>query len=889
MFHREDKDSDLDDEIQSHLNIAARERMQRGQSARDARNEVIREFGNVGLVKETTRDIWAGASFEAFLQDVSYGIRMLVKSPGFATIAILTLALGIGANTAIFSVVNGVLLNPLPFPNSKRIVSMFQDKTNFPKGSISYPNFLDWQRENRSFDSMAAYREADGTLTGVPEPENVKAQRVSATFFPILGVNPILGRNFRVDEDRRGANPTVMISEGLWKRMFQSDANISGKRLIVAGEGRTIIGVVPSSFHLQLGNFRTADIYEPIGEDTEERFFRRDSFWGMNAIGLLKPGVTLEQAREDIKGVNVGLAVAYPDVNATIKANILPLKDEIVGEMRPVLLVLLGAVGFVLLIACVNVANLLLARSTSRQREFGIRIALGAGRGRIVRQLLTESLVLSLIGGSLGLILAKWGTVAALAAVPRSVPRAEEIGLDMRVLLFTLGVSVAAGVVFGLVPALKTSHTNLGNTLKDAGRSIAGSRSRLQSVFVMGEMAMALVLLIGAGLMIRTLAHLWGIDPGFDPHNVLSFGVHPSPLLATESPDSIRATYRQIHSAIASFPGVKHVSLNWGAHMMQGDDEVNFWAEGQPQPAHQADLPMSLEYVVEPDYLNVMRIPLLRGRFFTDADNEHSNRVALIDESFAKKYFAGQDPIGKIVKVLDFDSDPTQHTWIPLTVIGVVGHVNQFGLADDSNRPLQAQLYRSFMQASDLLIKNVAQGASVYVRSESSLAGEASFKSIREKLLAGNSDMIVSGNESEEEVVARSIASQRFSVSLLGVFAGLAVLLASVGIYGVLSYLVGQRTQEIGVRMALGAERLDVLRLVLRDGARMTMAGVGIGVLAALGLTRLMAGMLFGVRPTDPITFAAVALLLCGVALFACYIPARRAMRVNPIVALRYE
>jgi len=889
MFHREGRDSDLDDEIRSHLDMAARDRRARGESARDAQSHAMREFGNVGVVKEVTRDMWAGASFETFLQDVSYGVRMLVKSPGFAAIAILTLALGIGANTAIFSVVNGVLLNPLPFPNAKRIVCMFQEKSNFPKGSISYPNFLDWQRENRSFESIAAYRWTDGTITGVPEPENVRAQRVSATFFPILGVNPIVGRTFSADEDRRGANPTVMISEGLWKRMFQSDPNVNGKRLTVAGQGRTIIGVIPSSFHLQLFNFRTADVYEPIGEETDEKFFHRDSFWGTNALGLLKLDVTLEQAREDIKRVNVGLAATYPDVNATIKANIIPLKEEIVGEMRPVLLVLLGAVGFVLLIACVNVANLLLARSTSRQREFAIRIALGAGQARTVRQLLTESLVLALIGGLLGLILAKWGTIAALAAVPRSVPRSEEIGLDPRVLLFTLGVSVVAGIVFGLVPALKTSHANLGGTLKDAGRSIAGSRSRLQSVFVIGEMAMALVLLIGAGLMIRTLAHLWGIDPGFDPHNVLSFDIHPRPSLASESPDSIRAAYRQIHSTIAGAPGVKYVSLNWGAHMMQSDDEVNFWAEGQPQPAHQADLPMSLEYVVEPDYLNVMRIPLLRGRFFTDADNEHSDRVALIDESFAKKYFTGQDPIGKIVKLFDFDADPAQRTWIPLTVIGVVGHVNQFGLADDATMPLQAQLYRCFMQASDLNIKNIGQGASVYMRFQSSLTPEAFFKTVREKLLAANGDMIVSDNESEEAVVARSIASQRFSVSLLGVFAGLAVLLASVGIYGVLSYLVGQRTQEIGVRMALGAERLDVLRLILGDGARMTLAGVGIGIVAALGLTQVMAKMLFGVRPTDPITFAAVAVLLCGIALFACYIPARRAMRVDPMVALRYE
>lgn len=833
--------------------------------------------------------MWRWNWLENLLQDARYGMRMLVKNPGFTAVVVLTLALGIGANTAIFSVVNGVLLSPLPFPNAKRVVSMFQDKPNFPKGSISYPNFLDWQHDNRTFESIAAYRWADGSISGVGEPEEVKAQRVSATFFPILGVKPILGRNFSAEEDRRGANPTVIISEGLWKRKFGADPNVIGKRLIVAGTGRTIVGVVPSSFRLKIQNFRSADVYEPIGEEADAKFHRRDSFWGMDAIGLLKPGVTLEQAREDMKRLNASLAAAYPDINANIKANIITLKDEIVGDIRPMLLVLFGAVGLVLLISCVNVANLLLARSTSRRRELAIRVALGAGRVRVARQLLTESVMLAVIGAALGLLLAEWGTAAAIAAAPRTVPRAEDIGLDARVLLFTLGVSVIAGVVFGLVPALKTSHTKIGKTLKDSGRAISGYRSRAQAVFVVGEMAMALVLLIGAGLMIRTMTRLWQADPGFDPHNVLGFRITPPPSLAGDSLDAIRAAYRQIHSTIHSMPGVEGVSLNWGAHPMEGDNEVNFWPEGQEQPTRQADLAYSLEYIVEPDYLQTMRIPLLRGRFITEGDNEHSERVAVIDNSFAKKYFAGQNPIGKHIHILDFDRDATERTWLHLTVVGIVGHVNQFGLADDASHPLQAQLYRPFMQASDLLTKEVAHGVGAYVRFRSSLNSEAFFQTIRKKLLASNGEMIVSGNESEEEVVARSISSHRFSALLLGVFAALALVLASVGIYGVLAYLVGQRTQEIGVRMALGAKRLDVLRLVLTDGARLTVVGVGIGVAVAFGLTRLMSGMLFGVKPTDPLTFASVALLLTAIALLACCLPARRAMSVDPMVALRHE
>jgi predicted permease len=675
----------------------------------------------------------------------------------------------------------------------------------------------------------------------------------------------------------------------LWQRKFGSDPNVIGKRLIVAGIGRTIVGVVPASFRLNIQNFRSADLYEPIGEETDAKFHRRDSFWGMDAIGLLKPGVTLDQAREDMKRVNASLAAAYPDINANIKANIITLKDEMVGDIRPVLLVLFGAVGFVLLISCVNVANLLLARSTSRQREFAIRVALGAGQVRVARQLLTESVMLAVIGGALGLLLAEWGTAAAIAAAPRTVPRAEDIGLDVRVLLFTLGVSVVAGVVFGLAPTLKTSHTKIGKTLKDTGRAISGYRSRAQAVFVVGEMAMALVLLISAGLMIRTMAHLWRADPGFDPHNVLSFGIKPPPSLADDSPEAIRATYRQIHSTIQGMPGVVGVSLNWGAHPMEGDNEVNFCPEGQEQPTRQADLAYSLEYIVEPDYLQTMQIPLLRGRFITEGDNEHSERVAVIDNSFAKKYFAGQNPIGKHIHILDFDRDATQRTWLHLTVVGIVGHVNQFGLADDASHPLQAQLYRPFMQAPDLLTKEVAHGVGAYVRFRSSLGPEAFFQTIRKKLLASNGEMIVSGNQSEEEVVTRSISSHRFSALLLGAFAALALVLASVGIYGVLSYLVGQRTQEIGVRMALGAERLDVLRMVLTEGARLTLVGVGIGAAVALGLTRLMSSMLFGVRPTDPLTFASVALLLSAIALLACCLPARRAMRVDPMVALRHE
>jgi predicted permease len=824
-----------------------------------------------------------------FLQDLRYSLRRLAKSPGFTVVAILTLALGIGANTAIFSVVNGVLISPLPFRNADRIVSLFQDLPDFPEGSISYPNFLDWQRDNRSFDSMAAYRWANGAITGAGQPENVPARSISAAFFPILGVNPILGRNFNSADDRRGADPTVLISEGLWQRKFGRDPDVIGKRLVVGGTGRTIVGVIPASFRLKIWNFRTGDLYVPIGEEHDERFFKRDAHWGTDAIALLKPGVTLDRARDDIARVNAGLAAAYPDANTGLKSTIVTLKEEIVGEMRLVLLVLLGAIGFVLMIACVNVANLLLARSESRQREFAIRVALGARQARITIQLLTESVVLAVFGGGLGLAIAKWGTAAAIAAAPRTLPRAEEIGLDGRVLLFTFAVSLLTGVLFGLAPALKGASPKIGEALKGGGRSISGYRSRTQAAFVIGEMAMAFVLLIGAGLMARTLLQLWRVDPGFDPHHVVTFDIHPAPSLADQSPFRTRAFIRQLHSSLHGIPGMEYVSIEQGAQLMESDSETRFWVEGHTPPARQADLPLTLEYLVEPEYLKVMRIPLLRGRFIADTDNEHSARVVVIDSSFAQKYFPGQDPMGKHVNILDDDTDASHRGSLPLMVVGVVGHVNQFGLADDSKSSLHAQMYLPFMQMPDAGLKNVALGISVFARYRPSLKAESFFQTMRNQLLASNRDMIVSGNESEEGVVAGSIASQRFSVILLGIFAALALLLASIGIYGVLSCLVAQRTQEIGMRMALGARHVDVLRLVLADGARMMLVGIAIGVLAALGLTRWMTGMLFGVTPTDPLTFAAVAAVLCGIGLCACYVPAHRAMRVDPILALRHE
>ena len=778
-------------------------------------------------------------------QDLRYGVRVLAKSPGFSLIAILTLALGIGANTAIFSVVNGVLLNPLPFHHPEQLVSMFQKMPNFDNGSISYPNFIDWRRMNTTFAGMAAYRSVGFNLSGNGEPERLHGEMISAGFFEILGVNPIMGRTFTADEDRLGANPTVMITEGLWQRKFGGRKDIIGQRMVLDDVGRTIIGVVPSSFHLRIQNFQRGgpmnEVYAPVGEYNEPKFYgERGSGWGLDAIGRLKPGVTLQQAREDMDRVSRDLTAAYPDFNSGKKSNLVSLKDEMIRNMGPILFVLLGAVAFVLLISCVNVANLLLARSTARQNEFAIRIALGAGQHRVVRQLLTESLLLSMIGGALGLVVAKLGTTAALATVPRGLPRAEDIGLDPRVLMFTLALSILAGIIFGLMPAWKASQGNVSRQLIESGRALAGARGRAQSVFVIGEMAMALVLLIGAGLMIRTLVTLWRIDPGFNPKNVLTLEVSGPASYKTGSANAIRSAYRQLHGKLASTPGVEAVSFSWGAHPMGSDDEDTFWIVGRPKPQNPGDFPMTIEYDVEPDYLKVMQIPVKRGRFFTASDNEHTAPVVVIDETLAEKYFPGQDPIGQY---LDFSTNPSESDKVPNPqIIGIVGHVNQWGLDSDGPGALRAQIYLPMGQIPDDQLKRGGLGSDIFLRRR--VAGSPSLAALRSRLLEFNSALVVHNPEDMEKTVADSISNKRFTMTLLGVFAMLALLLASIGIYGVLSYMVGQRSKEIGVRMALGAQKFDVLRMVLKDGARMTLAGIVLGIIGALALTRLMRTML---------------------------------------------
>lgn len=813
------------------------------------------------------------------LQDLRYAVRQFLKTPGLTILVIITIALGVGANTALFSVVNGVLLNPLPYPEPDQLVALRESKPNFEWGTIPYPTFRDWQKDNHTFSSIAVWRGYAFSLTGAGEAEQVNAQFVSSDFFPILGVKPLLGRSFLAGEDEIGAAPIAVISEGLWRRKFASAPDILSKGITLDGNSYSIVGVIPAGPHFPMGSASARrEVFVPIGQWKNNLLTSRGAGLGINGIGRLKPGVTIEQARADMTSVSNNLAAAFPDTNKGISARLIPFKQWMVGDIGSLLLVLLASVGFVLLIACVNVANLLLARSTSRTREFAVRSALGASQRRMVRQLLTESLLLAVAGGMLGLMLAAWGTRAALSVLPTALPRTEEIGLDLRVLFFTLAISLLAGILFGLVPALKMSPSRLQETLKEGGRGMSGGRHRVQGAFVVAEMAMALVLLAGAGLMIRSLTRLWGVDPGFNSRNVLTVGLTLPQSMMAASPDAIRAAFREFDHKIASIPGVEAVSQTWGSVPMAGDDEQTFWFEGQPKPANPNDRSWAIDYIVEPGYLKAMEIPLLRGRFFTNQDNEHSPRVVVVDDVFARKYFPNENPLGK--RILRDDASPEE-------IVGVVGHVKQWGLDADDTEKLRAQIYIPCMQMPDAFITMQASGSTVIIRSRQ--AGTGLLDSIRHASQQISSEQIIFNPQTMDQIIADSLAERRFSMILFGAFAALALLLASVGIYGVISHVVGQRTHEIGIRMALGARRLDVLRLILVGAGRVALIGVALGLVCALSLTSLLANRLYGVSPQDPITFVAVPSILIAVALLASYLPARRATKVDPMTALRYE
>lgn len=806
------------------------------------------------------------------LHDMRYALRMLLKKPGFTIVVVLTLALGIGANAAIFSVVKGVLLNPLPYPDPEQLVTIHQSKPNFETGAIPYLNFVDMQRENQTFSSMAISRGAGFTLIGAGEAERVTARMVSADFFTVYGVKPALGRNFSADDDRKGADPVTIISERLWSRKFNSAADLVERSITLDDRSYRVIGILPGTYSAS-----TADVYVPIGAWNSQALQNRSAALGIHGIGRIKPGVSFAQAQADLDRVMRALAETYPANNKGHGAKIVRLKDRLVGDVEPVLLMLFAAVGLVLLIACVNVSNLMLARATGRTREYAIRAALGANRWRLLRQSLVESTMLALAGGAVGLLIAAWGTTAAIKSLPAALPRQEEIQLDLRVLLFTLGISLLTGIIAGGVPAFRTSRSRFNETLKESGRGTSTARARAQGIFVVAEMAMALVLLIGAGLLLRSLNALWNVNPGFNPDKVMSFGVTFPPSMRSASAAASRAYLRDLNRRLSETPGVSAVSLTAAAAPMISEDDRYFWVDGEPAPASTNEMYMALFYVVEPGYLPALDLKLKKGRFFTDQDDERGPRVIVIDEMLAQQRFPNQDPIGRRLNLDDQGS---------YEIVGVVGHVKQWGL-DTDEQNLQAQMYVPFRASPDDEVEGTG-GMGVVLRANDTI-GPSFFASIRDAVRQQNNQNVISNAQTMNEVIADSLGQRRFAMIVLGSFAAAALLLASLGIYGVISYLVGQRTHELGIRVALGATRRQILALVLGQGLKMTLAGVAVGLVAAFGLTRLMRTLLFGVGATDPATFAIIAVLLTVIAVLACYVPARRATKVDPLIALRNE
>jgi predicted permease len=809
------------------------------------------------------------------LADLRYAVRLLTQSPAFTAIAALTLALGIGATTALFSVVNGVLLNPLAYPHSERLFVIYARIAGLDSAPIEYPNFLDWQRDSRSFASMAAYRNEDYNFIGNGEGERLSGYMISASFFDTLGVVPVLGRTFRVDDDQIGAAPVVVLSGGFWKRKFGSSPDIIGKSITLNGTAYTIIGVIPDTFTFY-GNIR--DVYTPIGQWNDPSFRDRRISVGAHAFGRLNPGVTGAQAQAEMDEVARNLAVAFPEADAGHNIKLVSMKEDLVGNVQPLLLVLLAAVGFLLLIACANVANLLLARSVARSREFAIRSALGASYARMIRQLLTESILLSAVGGSLGLLLAYCGMKTLLKALPAALPRFGEVSLDSKVLLFTLVLSLATGVIFGLAPALKASRTDLQEVMKQSGRGSSGFRHRLQGTFVAGEVALALILLVGAGLMVRTLGALWRVNPGFNPSRAITFNLAMPATSDTTSAET-RSRLRNFDDKVRSIPGVQAISVTLGSRPMIHDSALPFWIEGDPKPAHDSEMHAATFFLVESGFREAMGITLRRGRFVTDQDNENAPIVIDIDDNFSRTYFPGQDPIGKHINFTEFN--------VQAEVVGVVGHVKQYALDVDPPGAIQAQFFYPFMQSPEKVMPLLAKSVAVVLRTHgdpTSIMGQ-----VRETVREIDPRDVIYNVQTMDDVVATSYAARRLTMILLTGFAALAIMLACVGIYGVVSYLVGQRTQEIGIRMALGAQRRDILVLVLGEGTRMAFIGAVLGMAASLVLTRLMAKQLFGVSAHDPLTYASVAFVLMLVAIAACFVPARRAVRMDPMKSLRWE
>jgi len=862
LIHRKKREADLEEEVQGHLRMAVQERMEQGETAEQARASAVREFGNVTLVKEVTRDMWGFRWLETLTQDLRYGLRQLKRNPGFTAVAVITLALGIGATTAIFTVVNAVLLRPLPYPHPEKLVYVQEVLKKF--GVIPFagiPEFAAWRNQSQTLRPVAAYMFSWFNLTGWGEPERVTCGLATSSFFSLLGVRPVVGRLFLPEEDRPGSPAVVILSEALWKHRYGGDPSVVGKGVTLDGTTYTVVGVLPATFVIPDQYKMDYALWVPLAESGA----RAGPMHTVRVVGRLGPGTSLETSRSELNTILQSTVAGGRE--GWVKGVVLsPWQEQITEKSRLSLLLFLGAVGFLLLIACANVANLLLSRAATRQKEIAVRLTVGAGRTRIVRQLLTESALLALLGGLLGLALARSAKDLLVTFISPNLPALEPVVIDDRVLGFSLALAVLTGLAFGLVPAFQASHVSLSEVLKEASRSASESRSGLlfRNLLIIGETALAMVLLVGAGLLLKSFLRTRGVDMGFKSQNILSMTIDLTPS-EYPTPKAQVGFFQQVIDRIKGLEGVQAVAGSSCPPLGNRETSVTTGLKVEGQAV---DVPDARTTAVTPDYFRALGIPLAQGRYFTDADRETAPSVAIVDEFFARRYCPGGKCLGGWLA-----------SWVRrkdrVTIVGVARNAR-----DQADAEPAPKIYIPFLQASEpymTLLVHTAGNPMLW-------AG-----AVRSEIASVDKDQPPHDLMTLEDLRASSLTPRRVNMLLVGAFAALGLTLASVGIYGVVSYSVSQRTHEIGVRMALGAERGDVLKIVVWQGLRSVLIGTAIGVAASIGLTRFLQTLLFGVKPTDPLTFFAVGLLLSGVALAACYIPARRATKVDPMVALRYE
>jgi predicted permease len=871
LFRRNRSEREFAAEMESHLQLHMEENLRRGMTEPEARRQALIKLGGVEQTKEIVRERRGLPMVEVILQDMRFAFRMLRKNPGFTAVAVLTLALGIGANTAVFSVVYAALLQPLPYKDPLRLVVLNETTPKVGTVSVSYPNFFDWRAGSRAFSQMAALQSVGFNLAGITQPENITGDAVSPNFLSMMGIHPFLGRDFVASEEKAGTAPVVLLSYSLWESHLGGDPNAVGKTITLDGRNFTVVGVLPPNYRA----LDKTDILLPIGVWASENssVTERGARGDLAVIGRLAPGVLFPQARAEMEGIAARLAKDYPESNDQFGVALEPIRDAFVGDLRPAILVLFGAVMFVLLIACANVANLFLVRGSARTREIALRIAFGANRGRIICQMLTESFVLALFGGVLGVALAVGGIHGMAQVIPVDMLSDSRVSLNGAVLLFAAGVVVLAAFIFGLAPAAHAANPDVQSELKEGTRtaSAGAAHNRLRGILAVAEVSLALILLVGAGLMTKSLYRLMSVDPGFHPDHLLTMKMDLRTQQYSQDP-AILNFWQQVLDRVRALPGVESAAVGTVVPLTGNHSRTDITVEGMALPAP-GNYPHPDYHLVSPDYLTTLGIPLLRGRSFTAADNQNAPRVALVNAMLARRFFPNDDPIGKRF-MFGHPSAKNPPKWY--TIVGIVGDTKLYGLAN----PARLEVYDSCLQdpdsEMDLVVKSKVDPAALT-------------SSIRAAVQSVDKDQPIFAISTMNQLVSNSVATRRITLVLLGLFSGLALILGAIGIYGVISYSVVQRTREIGVRTALGAQRRDVLRLVLGDGAKIAVFGIVLGIAGALALTRLMANLLFEVNPADFTTFAGVAILLAVVALAACYVPARRAMSVDPMVALRHE